>query len=811
MARVPFQQNLNQEVAAGSEVQFGATSVEPMRDVVTDDIERQSRALTQAGQTIQKLDDELNDAEAKRLYNESHYEIERVANEYTQLQGVEAVKTLQTESEGEEQITVLDDYNNNKLKAILENGSSKASNGVVKYMYEQMMSTSIKSAQNKMITHSLKQQRNYLENETNESIEIFKSKAMNNYKDWRDPTGEFNKNRYAAHEELKKYAVLKGWNLDPNAVNANGEKIGISKQYLKMRSELDLEIAKDVIKKLNEDKDTVGVKEFKESLKPFTNEKTYNEISSGIEQKHENFKGENCVNAVLTNNGNQNNGDFLTQANKLMCLKTNHAYEDGTGAVVTDGFHSDQVDTTEKTNTENIETLQQLRDTSKFYSVDSAQAGTLIPEHQTTHLFAIQHIGVKKADSLYTKAKSAIDIDKTKYKEDSVYANKINEKILDNYNKLIIEEANKIYGSSDRLYGSRYSGEMGQPNSYMVNIGNDLEIIKNGVDYNYKNTNEEVEVNFITGLRPLSVLKEEIKQTITDKDTQEHALKDLEAKYTKIYNEKTEIYNQNLDNAKRIAFATPNGWQDLAANGIEIENFSKKDQEILKNGQPIESNKDVVIDLERNPLEVKNNLLAYSHQLSQSDYLEFERYANSLNSDAKVLSATVDSDMFDSSLIRFGYTDIVEKVTDNKDAKDQYNFKFDYKQIKDAWKDRIDEEQTRTGKTLTRDQKQKLLDEILADGVISKRTRINLGFGVADIVIPSVALEPDQFEDAFVLVNNEKVFVKRMPKDVREYFIAGYEAAGIPYTEQMIAEEWLLHGKGKSKSEIIKYKEENNL
>ena len=149
-------------------MQFGATSVEPMRDVVSDDIERQSRALTQAGQTIQKLDDELNDAEAKRLYNESHYEVERVANEYTQLQGVEAVKTLQTEGEGEEQITVLDDYNNNKLKAILENGSSQASNGVVKYMYEQMMSTSIKSAQNKMITHSLKQQRNYLENETNE-------------------------------------------------------------------------------------------------------------------------------------------------------------------------------------------------------------------------------------------------------------------------------------------------------------------------------------------------------------------------------------------------------------------------------------------------------------------------------------------------------------------------------------------------------------------------------------------------------------------------------------------------------------------
>ena len=175
MARVPFQQNLNQELAAGSEVQFGATSVDPMKDVVSDDIKRQGQALTQAGQTIQKLDDELNDAEAKRLYNEGHYKVEAVANAYTQLQGVDAVATIQTETEGDEQITVLDDYNNNKLKTVLDEGSAKSSNGVVKYMYEQMMATSIRSAQNKMITHSLKQQRNYLENETEEKINIHKS------------------------------------------------------------------------------------------------------------------------------------------------------------------------------------------------------------------------------------------------------------------------------------------------------------------------------------------------------------------------------------------------------------------------------------------------------------------------------------------------------------------------------------------------------------------------------------------------------------------------------------------------------------
>ena len=72
-------------------------------------------------------------------------------------------------------------------------------------------------------------------------------------------------------------------------------------------------------------------------------------------------------------------------------------------------------------------------------------AGTLIPEHQTTHLFAIQKLGVEKADSLYTKAKSEIDIDKAKYKEDLKYAEKIDKKIIQNYNRLIVQEANKKY------------------------------------------------------------------------------------------------------------------------------------------------------------------------------------------------------------------------------------------------------------------------------------------------------------------------------------------------------------------------------
>ena len=469
-----------------------------------------------------------------------------------------------------------------------------------------------------------------------------------------------------------------------------------------------------------------------------------------------------------------------------MCLKSNHHEDDGTGASVYDGHHSDKVEVAGQTQENNIDTLEKIRNESKFYKLDSN--ATLINEHQTTHLFAVQHLGVKKADSLYTKAKSSIEIDTARYKEDATYAKQINEKIINNYNKLINEEANK-----------KYKGD------YVNAIANDLEIIKKGINYDGDFTSD---VDFITGLRPLEILKKEIKETILDPKQQEYALRDLEIKYKKISSERTKVYNKGLNAAKEIAFAEEGGWKNLEANGIKIENFSESDQEILKKGQPEESDKDVVIDLERNPVEVATNLPAYSHLLSKSDYLGLKNYAESLNSEAKIIEATGNSDMFDSSLIRFGYTDIVNKVTDDPKAKDQYNFRFDYKQIKDAWLNRIDTEQTNKGRKLTRPEKQELLDEILADGVITKRWGF---FRKSDITIPTVALEADQFKDAFVFVGSERIYVKRIPDEVRQYFIAGYEAAGIPYTEQMIADEYVLHGKKKSKEEIIKFKEENNL
>tara|TARA_B100000282_G_scaffold286038_1_gene252160 strand:+ start:855 stop:3281 length:2427 start_codon:yes stop_codon:yes gene_type:complete len=794
MAKVPFQNyKLGEQVETGSEVQFGATSVEPQKDVVSDDIKRMSQAQIAFGKTLNRIDDQLNDSEAKRLYNEAHYEVEAVVNEYGQLQGYDAVKPLTTEGEGEDQVYTLDEYNNNKLKKVLDTGSDKASNGVVKYMYEQMMSSSIKSAQNKMINHSLTQGRIALENETDASIDIHKTKAKNNYKDFRDPEGEFNKNRIAAHRLLEQKAVLKGWNLDPNAVDANGKKIGISEQYLKEKSELDKEIAKDVLDKLDEDKDTEGIKDFLASLKPFTSDKTFNELAADKEQKHENFKGENCVNATLANTGNQNDGEFLSQINKTMCLKSNHAYEDGNGGVVTDGLHSNENETSGTTTTENIETLQKIRDTSKFYSPESSQAGTLIPEHQTTHLFAIQHIGVEKADSLYTKAKSDIEIDKAKYKEDPVYAEKINKKIIQRYNQLIVQEAAKKY---------KFGG-----GEYVSIIENDLAIIEKGIDYNYKNTNEEVKVDFVTGLRPIEDLKREIKETITDKETQKHAIKDLEVKYEKIANQKTQIYNENLNAAKKIAFAEPNGYKNLAANGIQIDSFSPKDQEILKNGQPVDSDQGTIAKLKDNPEEVVNNLESYSHKISKSDYLELERYAKELQGggESKIFEVKTDSKMFKSVLYKNGFGNLAfpDEELKGDDA-------AIYNELEDAWRDRINYAQRVEKRKLTRAEKEQLLVNVLLD-------KVNVGKKYKKQVTFATVLETgekDKLDKTSVLVKvkradgtetEDRIFNSEIPPDINIAIMAALYKRKKPMNQQQIAQLWQNMGRPETLEEADKF------
>jgi len=798
--QVPLQTAPGVHLEAGSEVQYGAVGVEPARDVVSDDITRQSKAFLEKGEIAQKLDDELNDAEAKRHANGFHADVTAIRDEYKSLKGVNAVGMVEVDGE---KISVYDQYNN-KLKTTLESYQEKASNGVVQYIFDNKASVYTRAAQNDMTSHSLTEQRSYNEDETESTITRAETTAGDAYKSWADPSGAFNIARLEALAAIDEYALLMGWNIDPDAIDPTDpegkRKLGISEQYLEKRNKFNIDLAETVLKNLTEDKNQKGVRDFLAAIKPDpanpekpqVDEKTYKKIKEKVEVKSDENNGDKKVKAVLVNNANQNDGNYLNQATLLSGLSSNQSFDDGKGASVTDGLHSDQFDTSNTKQTENIETLSKLKSTSKFYQPDSNVR--LIPQHQTTHLFAIQVLDVKRADSLYTKAKRSIKIDPQRFKDDPDYAKEMNAKILDKYNELIVGATSRQYFLFDGTYVNK--------------VTNDLQVIKEGVDYDFNPDDEStIEVNEVTGLQPLEVLKAKIKATTKDPKQLKYELKNLEIEYNKIKTEKEALYNEALNKAKEIALAEPGGWKQLAANGIDVDGFTKADQEMLKQGPPSEPNVDAEVELITNPQQLRDNLLAFKHQLSPSQYAGLERKAKELQSEDKYVEATGNATMLKATLSKMN----MEHLWTKKKHKPKFIA------IEDAWVKEINARQITKGNVkLTLGEKQAALVHVLMDTVDVDNywTKDN-----QEVIVHLV--DHDRLEDIYVDIpykgKNERVFTSKIPTElgnnVLKEITDSLRRDGTPVTQKAIAEYWLELGRPMSIAEARKnaltYGEEN--
>ena len=804
--QVPLQTAPSVQLAQGSEVQYSATGIEPGKDVVTDDIQRLSKAQEGMGLTLNKLDNELSDAEAKEHANNYATELNALQNEYSNLKGANAVGTVEVDGE---QVPIFEQYQS-RAKALYESYKEKSSSGTVRDIFGSKASVYTRSFIDGITKHSLKQQRDYNETETDKEIDLCREKAKTHFESWNNPNGEFRKSYAIGLAKIQEKAVLKGWNLDPEKEDGNGNKIGISSRYYDAVEEYNMEIMKAVIKSLEDKNDFVGADNFLRSLDPNGESKDIQEVAKKVTAKHIEHGNSKCVDSIISNNGNQNDGRLASQFDALQCLNTSNFHNDGIGGAVVDTLNSNEIDITDRTQSENRETLDQIRSTSKFYQPESGVK--LIPQHQTTHLFAITKLGVKKADSLYTKAKSSIEIDQEKFKTDPEYAAEINGKIIDKYNELIIEAAKKRYENKEtasikkqievlknKLGGKKKLRELeaalekaeADDPKYVEQIANDLKIITNGIDYNFGSEESTIKIDPKTGLQPIEVLKAKLKATILDPKELATATKDLEIKYNKLKTEREAAYNQNLEQAQEIAFAEPGGWKNLKANNIDIDSFTKEDQEILRNGPPEESDTATLVKLEKNPNELINNLNAYRPKLSATQYLKLKQYADTLKADpGSVLAVTVENDMLDLSLKTFKF-DRIRKQEDEQ-AED------DYLQIKQRWKDLIDEEQTRTKGKLTRERKQELLNQVLGNTVmLDPKEWTWFGKpGSDDYLIPASAAKED-LENAYVKVGTETIKVSSINDFQRKRIIKKIKDNGQVPTEQLIAQMWVFGGKSK--------------
>ena len=77
-----------------------------------------------------------------------------------------------------------------------------------------------------------------------------------------------------------------------------------------------------------------------------SNKQIADNIEPKVEEQHTAIKNEKVCDAILNNNGNQNDGNYINVVNKTLCLSSNHSFENGVGGTVNDGLDSSEDDTT---------------------------------------------------------------------------------------------------------------------------------------------------------------------------------------------------------------------------------------------------------------------------------------------------------------------------------------------------------------------------------------------------------------------------------------------------------------------------------
>jgi hypothetical protein len=306
----------------------------------------------------------------------------------------------------------------------------------------------------------------------------------------------------------------------------------------------------------------------------------------------------------------------------------------------------------------------------------------------------------------------------------------------------------------------------------------------------------------------LADLTKKLRDTIQDEDQLTYAIAELERNYKAEKAGKEEIYDANLEAAKEIAFSENNAWTQLADNGIDIEDFTREDQRILKNGHPEESDTDTYAYLLDNPTEIlPENLGKYRGSLSKSDYRKFLAEGEKLQggSNADIIAVTSDVTMLKNTLNKYDMGKL--HTSKNKQKKERYIA------IQEAWKNEINAQQIIKGKKLTRAEKQTALNTVLLDNVNIDNDPF-LGFiGGGDTEDKNIFfVDQDRLQDVYVDIpykdENVRVFTSKIDDDVLELIQDSLRKANKPVTQKNIADYFVRKGQPKNVNEAFAYKEE---
>ncbi len=791
MATVPLQNTPTEQLRVGSAPQLSATEVRPMDDVVTDDIERSSKAFRQFAQIAKGLQDERDDAHSKELHTEYQTRALEIENDYLSTELGNAVKVVGYEDDGTTPITAYDQKVKD-LNALKEEIAEKTENKNQLAIFNERSSATILSSTNRMSKHSIAEGSKHANNAAIADIENSIIETGLSVDDFNmGDNSEYVKNLIALDVKIKNYAESKGIKFVGDSQGSTED----SETYLNIKNGYLNQVHDASISKLLINNEYRKANEY---LKFHEKEGTISEAQIGkhaktIKTGFDKENGENIANNIIDGkNINSNDGNFTSSAQVITSL------EGSNNAIQSNGLQYVEGNTKEI----NILNLEKLQKESKYYKEGATTS--LPPEHRTTHLFLTKELGVQKADSVFTKANTLLKeegfvIDKEKIKNDSAYATEVNAKLME-----------KVVGLSKEELGKKY----GEGNNFDL-YSKDLDTVVSKIDYTYKDTQQPSMRVDENGVFNLEDALTNARENIKDKKVLEYVEANLKDKHS----EQTEFAEENykdkiLGPAEKLAYAKPGGWIDIEP---EIWNQLKvEDQENLQKGYAKSNDINTLIDIQKGEINITDDtdpkyqsLESLRHLMTEKKYFELATDVNNAKSGSGSGSGTytINTTMFDKNLQQFK----IETKTDL--LKDKGNVQVlgnDYLDIKDALRKKILEYEKEYGNRPNEQQKEALLQGLLADRVFTK------GLGYGGRPVPISAINTNQMKKIFVKVGGKRIFMKDIPDAQEKEIIKELRNSKIPVTQYKIAEYWVKAGKPKTDSipdttqKIRKTEETNN-
>ena len=756
MARVPLQQTPQVGIDTGSAPQFTGGQIQPVQDVVTDDIQRFGQAQMDVAKVAFKIQDQINDTNTTKLHNEFLDEVNKIELDYLSLTGGDAVATIDKD-ENDNPITAFD-QSTIKINELLENIASKADNAEIKFMFENKAASSSRVAIESMTKHSIVQSKKYQNAEIEANITKLSREASGDWKNYKDPESKWAINTAAAIAQANNFADLNGMlaNSSQRANLINATYNTIHKDTLdSMITAESFVVAQTYLN------DVIG----SGTINPLIAKQYQKIINTGYTQT----TGTEIGDSIFDNIGDITSGDRTTVLNFLNTLESNNVANDGTGGFVKNGVHFNEnnelIDYTKEDSFQSIETESFE---SKFYNADT-NSFTFAQENLPLYMMLVTKIGVKKADSIFTKGKT-------------------NAGGKDANNEDIV---NNIVILSKEALLKKYTNE-----NYLNLVNSDIDFIASKIN------NPQYTINSETNLPLQSELIAHAKATIQNKDKLKYAINQIKARYTEAETGITENYNELKRQATEIAYATPNGWKNISPQ--IWEQLKEEDKRALEKGYSKTDNQEYLYELAVNPSLIEG-LDENRHLLTEKTYFKLKKEQEGLNTETEIIAATGDVTMLQNTLNKYDMGDLHTSNNKTKQAK--------YVAIHEAWKNEINAQQITLKRKLTRAEKQTALNTVLIDNVNIDNDPF-LGFiGGGDTKDKNIFfVDQDRLQDVYVDVpyngENVRIFTSKIDPFVMEAIKESLRKAGKPVTSKNIADYFVRKGQPATLDEAFAYKEE---